>query len=919
MNIELKDKNGIILKTAGKYCDEDVGIIPKLQSKSVTENGSVVADEGYCGLGSVSVDVPKQKEEEAGTATITANGSQTFSPTSGKVFSDFTVTTNVPTGVDISDTTAIASDVRKGKTFYLSDETKTQGTIENYGGASLSMSTAVLSMDQYAMSAAAIGDKIYLHGQNTNFELFDVKTNKHSLLDAAAYRTTYYAPIAAIDKTVYLFGGSTNGYQGIVVFNTETDVVDEKTLSYAAEIYCSGASVGNKIYLFGGETLSRGTTINIYDVTNNTFSKSNVALPISASNIAACAINDKIYLFGGHNKDTSTSIYGTFLDSINVFDVTNNTISTLDVRLPVGIMDMGIAALGTKIYLFGGISANSEYYNTIYEFDTLTNTIKKLDIELPEKMRGIAATTVNDKIYLFGGYGPTGYNDFIQIFSPKTSVLITVKDGETLPTNGKYCVDDIVVQPALETQIITSNGEFTPSENYCGFEKVTVNVETAPTLQDKTVTPTKSQQNVTADSGYDGLSTVTVNAIPADYIIPSGSQNITTNGTYDIKEKASVVVAVPISQPTLNAPTIAIDDKTLKITNPASNGNFVTKFKVFSNGTALTEAVIKGSSTSVDLSTLLTTAGTYSITAKASAANFNDSAASNAVSYTVSSGYSVTFAGGDFGWARVYDGQSATGSATSLPTSGGTITCTSGYLYLTGNGYGTDSSVSAPTVTGGVTVDSIDPDSGATGSGDSWILFKVTGDGTVGAISISCFIEGTQITLADGSTKVIEDITYDDELLVWDFYDGKFDTAKPSWIKVEETAPRYDLVKFSDGREFGTVGAGGEKGYHRVFNKEAGAFTHIGTNATPIGTTTFADDGTNPTIVSEEIIEKPVKYYNIITDKHFNIFANGILTSCRLSNKYRIEDMKYVGEPVIHEQEEKEYRERLEKNRKWLG
>lgn len=196
------------------------------------------------------------------------------------------------------------------------------------------------------------------------------------------------------------------------------------------------------------------------------------------------------------------------------------------------------------------------------------------------------------------------------------------------------------------------------------------------------------------------------------------------------------------------------------------------------------------------------------------------------------------------------------------------------------------------------------------------IPYTLTSNSTIDIYSWQCLVEGTQITLANGTAKAIEDITYDDELLVWNFYEGKFDSAKPAWIKVEETTPRYNLVKFSNGVEVGFAGPGGDIGYHRVFNKEAKAFTHTGVVDTPNGTTTFAQDGSYPTVVSQKVIEKPVKYYNVITDKHYNIFANGILTSCRLSNLYKIEDMKYVGERLITDEEIKAYFDKIESKRK---
>ena len=64
-------------------------------------------------------------------------------------------------------------------------------------------------------------------------------------------------------------------------------------------------------------------------------------------------------------------------------------------------------------------------------------------------------------------------------------------------------------------------------------------------LQEKEATPTKEMQQIIADQQYDGLSKVVVNAIPDEYIIPSGEININSNGTYDVTDKASANVNIP--------------------------------------------------------------------------------------------------------------------------------------------------------------------------------------------------------------------------------------------------------------------------------------------------------------------------------------------------------------------------------------
>ena len=150
-----------------------------------------------------------------------------------------------------------------------------------------------------------------------------------------------------------------------------------------------------------------------------------------------------------------------------------------------------------------------------------------------------------------------------------------------------------------------------------------------------------------------------------------------------------------------------------------------------------------------------------------------------------------------------------------------------------------------------------------------------------------CLVAGTLMSLANGSQKKIEDITYDDVLTVWNFDLGELSEARPLWVKRKQTSSAYTLLKFSDGTELKTVG-------HHIFNKQAGEFTKIITDDTPVGTVTVNEQGQEITIVSKELVKDVVDYYNIWTQYHLNAYANGVLTGNRYCNIYPVVDMKYV-------------------------
>lgn len=291
------------------------------------------------------------------------------------------------------------------------------------------------------------------------------------------------------------------------------------------------------------------------------------------------------------------------------------------------------------------------------------------------------------------------------------------------------------------------------------------------------------------------------------------------------------------------------------------------------------------SETKINNTTKVTTASDHTLTAHWSAnqytVSFDSAGGSSCSSITVT--YGSTY------------GSLPTPSHDNVSGSGGYTTYSFAGWYLNGVAVSNGTTVSTPV------------DHTLTASwNSSWVSTSSGGGG-------GCLVEGTLITLADGTKKPVEELKMDEEIIVFNHETGQYQVGK-IWFIVHGELPRENReilrLAFSDGTEIEIAHE------HALFDATLAKYVYLSpSNAEAYVGHEFLNFANNNgdflvgkvTLVDVEVAMKSVKVYSPISELHLNVIANDMITATtslfnlnEMINAYAYDgNGKYIAEERI--------------------
>ena len=142
-------------------------------------------------------------------------------------------------------------------------------------------------------------------------------------------------------------------------------------------------------------------------------------LEVPRDDFGTAVVGDDIWVLGGMTGDR-----GTRLDSVEVLDTTTGRWRTSDVTVPEGLASFESAAVGDRIYLFGGLDVRSKASDFAAVLDTRTGRWRRL-AALPAARYAHTVTLHDGLIHVIGGEGPRGAVEQVDVFDPATETWST--------------------------------------------------------------------------------------------------------------------------------------------------------------------------------------------------------------------------------------------------------------------------------------------------------------------------------------------------------------------------------------------------------------------------------------------------------------------------------------------------------------
>lgn len=168
----------------------------------------------------------------------------------------------------------------------------------------------------------------------------------------------------------------------------------------------------------------------------------------------------------------------------------------------------------------------------------------------------------------------------------------------------------------------------------------------------------------------------------------------------------------------------------------------------------------------------------------------------------------------------------------------------------------------------------------------------------------ACLAPGTLITLADGSTKAVEDIKAGDELLVWDMVRGAFDHSPVLFVEHDEEAEKEVIrLDFSDDTEIEFIFE------HGFFDINANKYVYLHNleeAKTCIGHYFLKYDPdtkkhTKVKVIKASAERRITTTHSPCTIRHLCVYANGLLTmpgaTAPFTNTFKINRKTHSYDP----------------------